>query len=114
MPRARNELGESASVMATELGQSIVWLAKPRINFPVETYWSAGESVVGVHKTQWSAGSLREPWDPGGIQFPQRTADRARDRAVPVGVGPQCWRERHDFLRAVSNTLFAPWRTQKV
>ena len=87
VPRARNELGESASVMATNLGQSIVWLAKPRINFLVETYWSAGESVVGVHKTQWSQDLYVSPGIRWAFNF-RNGLQIVPGIAVPIGVGP--------------------------
>jgi hypothetical protein len=54
LPHARNEFGSSASVVATNLGQSTVWLAKPRVNFLVETFWLGGERGVGDNKTEWS------------------------------------------------------------
>ena len=87
VPRARNELGESASVVATNLGQSIVWLAKPRINFLVETYWSAGESVVAAHKSQWSQDLYVSP----GIRWAYNFRNGLQivpGIAVPIGVGP--------------------------
>ena len=87
VPRARNELGESASAVATNLGQSIVWLAKPRLNFLVETFWSAGESVVAADKTQWSQDLYVSP----GIRWAYNFRNGLQivpGIAAPIGIGP--------------------------
>ena len=97
LPHARNELGDSASAVATNLGQSIVWLAKPRVNFLVETVWIADERVVASKKTQWAHHLLVNPgirWAynfRNGLQIVPGDLCPYRDR-------PQCWRKRRDFL----------------
>jgi hypothetical protein len=87
IPRARNELGDSASTRAVNLGQSVVWLAKPRVNFLVETFWSAGESVVAAAKTQWEQNLYLSP----GIRWAHNFHNGLQivpGIAVPVGMGP--------------------------
>jgi hypothetical protein len=46
VPHARNERGDTSATVAANLGQSMVWLASPRVNFLVETLWTASQNVV--------------------------------------------------------------------
>jgi hypothetical protein len=50
IPHALDQQLESATTTAVNLGQSIVWLARPRLNFLLETLWTSSEQVVGPHK----------------------------------------------------------------
>jgi hypothetical protein len=87
LPHARNELGDSASAVATNLGQSIVWLAKPRVNFLVETVWIADESVVASNKTEWAHHLLVSP----GIRWAYNFRNGLQivpGIAAPIGIGP--------------------------
>jgi hypothetical protein len=51
VPRAVDSSRDAARTIGVNLGQSVVWLAKPRVNFLLETLWTSGESVVGPDKT---------------------------------------------------------------
>ncbi len=87
LPHARNELGDSASAVATSLGQSIVWLANPRMNLLVETVWIADESVVASNKTQWAHHLLVSP----GIRWAYNFRNGLQivpGIAAPIGIGP--------------------------
>ena len=44
--RAADDKGDRATATAYNLGQSFVWLAKPRLNFLLETVYAGVESVV--------------------------------------------------------------------
>jgi hypothetical protein len=50
-PRAENVLGESARAIDYNLGQSLVWLAAPRLNFLVETVWNNTATVTAPGQT---------------------------------------------------------------
>jgi len=87
LPHARNEAGSSASVVATNLGQSTVWLAKPRLNFLIETFWLGAERVVDDNKTDWSHDLFVSP----GIRWAYNFRNGLQivpGIAIPIGVGP--------------------------
>lgn len=44
---AKNALGEKANTTGYNLGQSIVWLARPCFNALLETAWNSSETVTG-------------------------------------------------------------------
>ncbi len=44
---AKNALGEKAATTGYNLGQSLVWLARPRFNALLETAWNSSETVIG-------------------------------------------------------------------
>lgn len=44
---ARNHEGERAYVTDFEIGQSIVWFAKPNLNFLIEAVWERNQEVIG-------------------------------------------------------------------
>jgi hypothetical protein len=111
MPRARNEFGEAAAVVATNLGQSIVWLAKPRVNFLVETFWSAGESVVTTHKTQWSQDLYVSP----GIRWAYNFRNGLQivpGIAAPIGIGPSAGEKGMIFYLSFEHP-FAPAHSRR-
>jgi len=87
VPRARNEFDQTAGTKAVNLGQSVVWLASPRVNFLVETLWTTAQKVTGPEHTAWSQDLYVSPgirWAynlKGGLQIVPGVA-------VPVGIGP--------------------------
>jgi chemotaxis signal transduction protein len=84
---AHDPRGESADTNALLLGQSVVWLAKPRFNVLVETLWLRTGSVAGPGQTSnedalFVSPGVRFAFDlPGGLQI-------VPGIAVPLGVGP--------------------------
>lgn len=84
---ARNGAGERAGVRGVEVGQSLVWLARPRFNLLLEAVWERSEHVVGD--------GLREHEDELFVSPGVRWAHKFRNGltlipgvAVPLGVGP--------------------------
>ena len=51
IPSARNALGQHATAVNPNLGQSTVWLVKPRFNVLCEVVWSSNASVIGPQST---------------------------------------------------------------
>lgn len=86
-PRARNEFGDRASTNGYDLGQSFVWLARPRFNVLVETLWTGTENVVARGRTQRSHDLLVSP----GIRWAHNFKSGLQivpGIAMPIGVGP--------------------------
>ena len=87
IPHTRDERGNVASTVGFNLGQSLVWLATPRVNFLVETLWTSSQSVVGPNQTQRSQDLYISP----GIRWAynlRRGLQIVPGIAAPVGVGP--------------------------
>jgi hypothetical protein len=87
IPRALDQVGDSASTSAVNLGQSVVWLAAPRVNFLVETLWISSEVVVGSQKTLRSQDLFVSP----GVRWAYNLSDGLQivpGVAVPIGIGP--------------------------
>jgi hypothetical protein len=87
IPHARNGAGERARTSGYNLGQSVIWLARPRFNVMVETLWIGAESVIGPNRTELSHALYVSPgvrWAhnfPSGLQIVPGVA-------VPIGAGP--------------------------
>lgn len=87
VPQAQNEARESASTMAFNLGQSVVWLAKPRFNVLLETLWSSSEVIIAARKTQRSQDLYVSPGIRWAYNF-QNGLQIVPGLAVPLGIGP--------------------------
>jgi hypothetical protein len=111
LPHARNEFGSSASVVATNLGQSTVWVAKPRLNFLVETFWLGGERVVDDKKTEWSHDLYVSP----GIRWAYNFRNGLQivpGIAVPIGIGPSAGEKGIIFYLSFEHP-FGPARSRQ-
>jgi Putative MetA-pathway of phenol degradation len=87
IPSALNERHETASTMAFNLGQSVIWLARPRFNVLLETLWTSSESVIGPGKAERSQDLYVSP----GIRWAHNFYSGLQivpGLAVPVGIGP--------------------------
>jgi hypothetical protein len=86
-PRARSRTGERANTKGFNLGQSTVFLARPKLNFLVETVWNYNETVVSRGRTSGEYSFLINPglrwaWDlKSGWQIVPGVA-------APIGAGP--------------------------
>ena len=86
-PHAKNDLGNRAGIVGVNLGQSVVWLAKPRFNALVETVWNSSEDVVGPGKTERSRDLFVSPGVRGAFNF-KSGLQIVPGFAVPIGAGP--------------------------
>src|SRR5678815_5101847 len=87
IPRARNDAGEIAGTFGYTLGQSMVWLAHPRINVLLETIFNRGQEVVAPKTVQWSDSLLLSP----GVRWSYNFSNGLQivpGIAMPIGVGP--------------------------
>jgi len=87
VPHAQSESHESASTMAFNLGQSVVWLAKPRFNVLLETLWTSSEVVVGLGRRQRSQDLYMSPGVRWAYNF-KNGLQIVPGLAVPIGIGP--------------------------
>lgn len=87
IPHALDQQRESAMTTAVNLGQSIVCLARPRLNFLLEALWTSSEQVVGPHKAERSQDLYISP----GVRWAynlSRGLQIVPGVAAPIGIGP--------------------------
>ncbi len=96
VPSAQDAAGNHASTAAYNFGQSFIWLARPRLNFMLETVFASSQAVVARNKTTWENSLLLNP----GVRWAHNFKNGLQivpGVAVPVGVGPS-WGEKGVFL----------------
>ena len=87
VPRARNNAGDRAAVWSYNVGQSFIWLVKPRFNIMLETYYVNAQTVAAPGQTLWSKTLLLNP----GVRWAYNFSNGLQivpGIAVPVGIGP--------------------------
>ena len=87
VPHAQDDVGNRAFSSGYNIGQSFVWLAKPRFNVLLETVYSASQQVVGTNQTEWSRAMYLNP----GIRWAYNFKNGLQivpGLAMPIGVGP--------------------------
>jgi hypothetical protein len=87
IPNAQDGSGNDAFSAGYNLGQSLIWLARPRFNVMLETVFSSAQSVVGPDQTQWNRSLFINP----GIRWAHNFENGLQivpGISVPVGVGP--------------------------
>jgi hypothetical protein len=87
VPHAKDTAGDRAATVGYNLGQSFVWLARPRFNVLLETVFASNQSVVGRDRTSWSNTLLLNPGVRWAYNF-KNGLQIVPGVAVPVGVGP--------------------------
>ncbi len=87
VPNARNALDEKARTTGYNLGQSLIWLAHPKINLMLEVAWTSDQEVTGSGKTLRSTGAVISPGVRGAIDFASGL-QVVPGIAVPIGIGP--------------------------
>jgi len=87
IPRALDENHNAAETLGVNLGQSIVWLAKPRLNFLLETLWTSSEQVIGPQKTNRFQNLYVSPGARWAYNLP-RGLQIVPGVAMPIGIGP--------------------------
>ena len=96
IPNANNGVGDHATASGYNLGQSIVWLARPRLNALLETSWTSSQGVVGEDQTE----NLRTLFLNPGIRWAYNFKSGLQivpGISIPIGVGPSTG-ERGVFL----------------
>jgi len=85
-PSARNERGDEADTRGVNLGQSVIYLARPGFNLMLEAVWSTDEEVVSPGKTSRSSNFLVSPGLRWAHNFPS-ALQIVPGIAVPIGLG---------------------------
>lgn len=85
-PRARDTFGNSAASRAYALGQSLIWLAHPKLNLMLESTWNVAHDVAGPGRTERSTELLLSPGLRGAIDFPSGL-QVVPGIAFPFGLG---------------------------
>ena len=96
IPHARNAAAERASVVAYNLGQSVIWQTTPRFNVMLETFFLRGQGIVAPGKTEWSTTLFVNP----GIRWAYNFKNGLQivpGIAMPIGIGPS-YGEKGVFL----------------
>jgi hypothetical protein len=86
-PHTENDLGQQAGTVGVNLGQSMIWLAKPNFNVMLETVWYSTENVVGPGKTERNETVVMNPGVRGAFNF-KNGLQIVPGMSVPLGVGP--------------------------
>lgn len=86
-PRAQDAGGDRAATAGYNLGQSFIWLAKPRFNVMLETVFARSQAVVGRDHTEWTSTLLLSPGVRWAYNF-KNGLQIVPGIAVPLGVGP--------------------------
>ncbi len=87
IPSGESTRGDRAALHGYNLGHSLIWLARPRLNFMLETVWSGSETVVGPAATQRQHSLLISP----GLRWAYNFASGLQivpGVGVPLGIGP--------------------------
>lgn len=87
VPGARNARGDHAMATGYNLGQSVIWLARPRFNVLLETLWTRTENVAGPGKTQHQNDLFLSPGVRWAYNF-ESGLQIVPGIAVPIGAGP--------------------------
>ena len=86
-PRARDPLGNVARAVDYGLGQSVIWLAHPKLNLMLEGVWTRVAEVIGPGRTERSTEVLLSPGIRGALDLPSGL-QIVPGIAFPIGVGP--------------------------
>ena len=77
-PSQKNPLGETATTLGVNAGQSFIYSVNNRFNLMLETVWASTESVIAKDKTVRDNTCVDEPGRALGLQFQKWHADRSR------------------------------------
>lgn len=86
-PSAQNALGDRAATHDYNLGQSVVWLVKPRFNVLIEATYNRTRNVTGDRHTVNATSVIVNPGVRWAYNF-RNGLQIVPGIAVPIGVGP--------------------------
>jgi hypothetical protein len=104
VPRAQNELHQRARSLGYNLGQSVVWLMKPRFNALIETIWTSNPQVVAPGRTLPQYSLFISP----GIRWAHNFRNGLQvvpGVGLPLGVGPSAGQKGAIFYLSFEHGL---------
>jgi hypothetical protein len=87
VPSAKNGAQQEARSVGYNLGQSFIYLARPRFNLMLETVFSSSQVVVGQNRTEWSRVLLFNPGVRWAYNF-KNGLQIVPGIGAPLGAGP--------------------------
>jgi hypothetical protein len=106
-PRARNVLREMAATKDYFVGQSLIWLTKPRFNVMFEALYEWRDSVTGPRRTAREDGCLANP----GVRWAHNFKNGLQivpGVSFPLGVGPSQGERGVFFYLSFEHRLWKP------
>jgi hypothetical protein len=85
-PSAESALGEEADIVAYNLGQSLIWLARPSFNVMLELAWTSTEEPTGPDRTARGTTCFIAPGVRGAFNFASGL-QIVPGLAFPIGLG---------------------------
>ena len=86
-PSAENAFGNKATTTGFNVGQSLIWLFRPTLNFMLELAWESSEEVLVNGQRARSEGLLLAPGIRGALNL-SSGLQVVPGIAVPIGIGP--------------------------
>lgn len=96
LPQAKGTSGDRVPTAGYNLGQSFIWLTRPRFNVMMETAFFQSQTVLANNRTGWTSALYLSP----GIRWSYNFKNGLQivpGIAVPLGAGPSAG-ERGVFL----------------
>ncbi len=88
IPRAQNDLHQRANALDINLGQSFVWLVKPRFNALLETVWYSNVNVTSAGTTARQQDLYVSPGIRWAYNFKKNDLQIVPGVGFPLGIGP--------------------------
>jgi hypothetical protein len=85
-PRARDASGNTGATSSYALGQSLIWLAHPKLNVMLESTWISAQGIVGPGQRERNSEYLLSPGLRGAIDF-ESGLQVVPGIAFPFGIG---------------------------
>lgn len=85
--RAENLAGARSATRDFKIGQSLIWLARPTLNFMLEAAWDSAEEVIDAGRRERSRGLFLSPGVRGAMNL-KSGLQIVPGIAVPIGIGP--------------------------
>lgn len=86
-PSAKNPDGDEAATTSFNIGQSLIWLIRPTLNFMMELAWDSTEEILDGGRRDRAKGLTLAPGIRGAINF-SSGLQVVPGIAVPIGLGP--------------------------